>query len=362
MSYWKPYVPVARRRAQAAREMKKLAGSGMKIFPVEIQGRTIARSFWGKGWCDHLESFSDFENRLPRGRTYARNGSVCHLDIQPGHIEAIVSGSELYNIGIGIKKLAPATWNSIKSNCTGKIGTMLELVQGKFSDEVMKVVTDQKAGLFPLPDEIDLDCDCPDWAIMCKHVAAVLYGVGHRLDADPELLFTLRGVDPGELISLDPVLPEAGETAGVHTLATDALGDIFGVDFDEAEENIEPAPATGKKEIKKTSPKRSRRKTESTKPTEKKKKDAVAQSKKAEKAVAPKKETSDRATLPKIRPTGNSVRRLRDKLGLTVLEFAQEVEMSASTVYRWESTRGRLRLQEKTYLLLALLHKKSLEE
>ena len=361
MSYWREYVPVAARRAQAAREMKKLARSGVKIMPVEIQGRMIARSFWGKGWCDHLESFSDFENRLPRGRTYARNGSVCHLDIQPGHIEAIVSGSELYNISIDIKKLPSATWKSIKANCTGKIGTMLELLQGKFSDEVMKVVTDRNAGLFPLPGEIVLDCDCPDWAVMCKHVAAVLYGVGHRLDSDPGLLFTLRGVDPEELISLAPVLSESGDTAGVHALADDSLGDIFGIEFDEAEENVAPAPAAQKKEIKKRSPKKSSRETESPKASEKKKKVAAPQPKKEDKGVVPKKKTPDRATLPKIRPTGNSVRRLRDKLGMTVPEFAQEVEMSASTVYRWESTRGRLRLQDKTYVLLACLHQRSLK-
>ena len=286
---------------------------------------------------------------------------MCHLDIQPGHIEAIVSGSELYNISIDIKKLPPATWKSIKANCTGKSGTMLELLQGKFSDEVMKVVTDRSAGLFPLPGEIVLDCDCPDWAVMCKHVAAVLYGVGHRLDTDPGLLFTLRGVDPEELISLAPVLPESGDTAGVHTLADDALGDIFGIDFEEGEEESAPAPVAVKKETKKSSSKKTGRKTEAPKPAEKKKKVAASQPKKMEKAVASKNKIPDKAALPRIRPTGNSVRRLRDKLGLTVPEFAREVEMSASTVYRWESTRGRLRLQEKTYVLIALLHRKSLE-
>lgn len=99
---WSPYVPVAQRRANALCEMARLRKKGKDIQPVRIEGRILARSFWGKGWCDHLESFSDFENRLPRGRTYVRSGSVCHLDIQPGRIEAIVSGSELYNIHIDI--------------------------------------------------------------------------------------------------------------------------------------------------------------------------------------------------------------------------------------------------------------------
>ncbi|MFW6005625.1 MAG: hypothetical protein ACOCPN_04015, partial [Desulfonatronovibrionaceae bacterium] len=180
MSRWgfAPYVPVAQRRAMARREMEKLRKKGKNICPVEIEGRVIARSFWGKGWCEHLESFSDFANRLPRGRTYARNGSVCHLELKPGTIKAYVSGSELYNVSIKIKKLSKTKWQSIKKECSGRIGSMLELLQGKLSEEVMKIVSHTKKGLFPLPEAISLGCSCPDWAVMCKHVAAVLYGVG----------------------------------------------------------------------------------------------------------------------------------------------------------------------------------------
>ncbi|MCP4593706.1 MAG: hypothetical protein GY842_23470, partial [bacterium] len=206
---WAPYVSVAQRRVDALREMGKLRKKGKDIQPIQIEGRTIARSFWGKAWCDHLESFSDFENRLPRGRTYVRNGSVCHLHVQPGRIEAIVSGSELYNIRILIKKLKPVIWKSVKKRCSGRIGSMLELLQGRLSDQVMTVVTDRKQGLFPQPREIQLSCDCPDWAVMCKHVAAALYGVGSRLDDRPELLFLLRDVDAQELIAAELAVPSA---------------------------------------------------------------------------------------------------------------------------------------------------------
>ena len=126
MEFWGRYVPVSERRTKAQREMNKLRKKGKDIQPVEIEGRTIARSFWGKGWCNHLESFSDYANRLPRGRTYVRNGSVCHLAIQPGRIEAVVSGSELYNIVIQIKALETATCKSIQAKCSGQIGSMLE--------------------------------------------------------------------------------------------------------------------------------------------------------------------------------------------------------------------------------------------
>ena len=253
---WAPYVSVAQRRVNALREMGKLRKKGKDIQPIQIEGRTIARSFWGKGWCDHLESFSDFENRLPRGRTYVRNGSVCHLDIRPGHIEAIVSGSELYNISIRIKKLKPATWKSVKRRCSGRIGSMLELLQGRLSDQVMTVVTDRKQGLFPQPREIQLSCDCPDWAVMCKHVAAALYGGGSRLDDRPERLFLLRDVDAQELIAAELAVPAAATTG--DRLDDDQLGDIFGIDLDGGGEQ----PPTPKTESKKR--RRSRKRATST--------------------------------------------------------------------------------------------------
>src|SRR5215468_4190926 len=229
---WGRYVPVAERRAKARREMDKLRKKGKNILPVSIDGRTIARSFWGKGWCDHLESFADYANRLPRGRTYVRNGSVCHLDIRPGRIEAVVSGSELYQVVIRIKALKAATWTSIKDQCAGHIGSMLELLQGKLSDQVMAIVTNRQHGLFPLPGEMALDCSCPDGADMCKHVAAVLYGVGSRLDSWPELLFLLRDVDAQELIAAEMALPDTAASTAGDTLADDQLGAIFGIDLD----------------------------------------------------------------------------------------------------------------------------------
>ena len=227
---WRRYVPVAERRAKARREMNKLRKKGQDIQPIEIEGRTIARSFWGKRWCQHLESFSDYANRLPRGRTYVRNGSVCHLAIRTGRIDAIVAGSELYDVTIRIDKLKAAVWKSVKSRCSGQIGSMLELLQGKLSREVMSVVTDRERGLFPRPGEIRFDCTCPDWASMCKHVASVLYGVGSRLDDRPESLFLLRGVDTAELIATEMTLP--GDAGTDDVLADDALAGIFGIDLD----------------------------------------------------------------------------------------------------------------------------------
>jgi uncharacterized Zn finger protein/DNA-binding transcriptional regulator YiaG len=371
---WGRYVPVAERRAKARREMDKLRKKGKNIQPVTIDGRTIARSFWGKGWCDHLESFSDYASRLPRGRTYVRNGSVCHLDIRPGRIEAIVSGSELYNIDIRIKELQAATWTSIKDQCTGRIGSMLELLQGKLSDQVMAIVTDRRHGLFPQPGEITFDCSCPDWAGMCKHVAAVLYGVGSRIDSQPELLFLLRDVDAQELIAAEMALPEAATAS--DTLADDQLGAIFGIDLDAETE----APHTPQ-----TQPKKQSHVTRRVAATKMRQPAHSTQSRKSAPAVIPAGRSSQAAprgtrrrqsppptttairaaakvaTSPpsKIRPTGKSVARLRRQQGLSVAQFAAQLGVAPATVYRWETNQGPLNLQARLLNALAALQQQA---
>ena len=199
---------------------------------------SIAKTFWGKAWCENLESYSDFENRLPRGRTYVRNGSVVHLEIQPGRISARVSGSELYSVEITIASLPDPHWKCVKGKCAGQIGSLVELLQGRLSKSVMDVVTQRGDGLFPKPAEIKMKCSCPDWAGMCKHVAAVMYGVGARLDDKPELLFLLRKVDHLELIAgaVDSA-PVAGATKsrGKKTIAAGDLADVFGIEMAETE-------------------------------------------------------------------------------------------------------------------------------
>jgi len=231
---WAPYVPVAKRRAQAQKKMASLQKKGANIQPIEIEGRKIARTFWGEGWCDHLESFSDYSNRLPRGRTYVRNGSVCHLAIKKGQVKAKVAGSDIYEVRVKIDTLSATRWNAIKKQCSGQIGSLLELLQGKLSDHIMTVVTDRKTGLFPKPAEIKFGCDCPDYASMCKHVAAVLYGIGARLDNDPSLLFRLRDVNHEELIDSQVAVPSGTGKGKSKRLAASSLGDVFGIELDTA--------------------------------------------------------------------------------------------------------------------------------
>jgi uncharacterized Zn finger protein len=231
---WRPYVSVAERRRQAARKMERFRKKGQAVSPVVIQGRAIVRTFWGKAWCDNLERYSDFANRLPRGRTYVRNGSVLDLRIAPGEIKALVSGSEIYRVEIRVAPVTKPRWKSICKDCAGAIDSLIELLQARFSQGVMERICRQQTGLFPAPNEIKLSCSCPDWADMCKHVAAVLYGIGARLDQQPELLFKLTQVDENELIAkAGDALPLANKgTAATKVLGgREDLAELFGLDM-----------------------------------------------------------------------------------------------------------------------------------
>jgi uncharacterized Zn finger protein len=235
VSYYgfRPYVPVAKRRILAAREVEKLKKKGGAVSPVVIDGRAIVRSFWGKAWCENLERYSDYENRLPRGRTYVRNGSIIDLQIELGQVRAMVSGSELYSVKIEIDRVSKPRWQSICKDCLGSVGSLVELLQGKLSKNVMERVCREGDGLFPSPREIKMRCSCPDWAGMCKHTSAAMYGAGARLDAEPDLLFTLRGVDRSELISgagTDLPMTQT-QVAAERLLAQDDVAALFGIEM-----------------------------------------------------------------------------------------------------------------------------------
>lgn len=346
------YVPVSARRARAARKIASLRKQGKKVQPVRITGNLIARSFWGKRWCKHMESFSDYRNRLPRGRSYARHGAVCDLAIRAGRVDALVFGTRLYHVEIRIDKLKPAAWKSIKARCTGQIGSVLELLQGRLSDQVMAVVTNRNRGLFPTPRQIEFDCDCPDWAGMCKHVASVMYGVGARLDDSPELLFLLRKVDESELIEADLALPAGSDQ--VDSLADGDLSGIFGIELDTDE-----APVPRSRPRKKAARKTRRRGGVAKRPPGRRKSAAKRTGKRPAATQGPGKKGAAKKTpdvAPPFRPTGARVRRLRRRSGLTVAEFAARLGVTPATVYRWESARGRLNLRTASHNALTMLN------
>ena len=233
---WAPYVPVGEKIAKGHAAAKKLAAKERRAAsPVTLDGKKIAKTFWGLKWCENLERYQDISNRLPRGATYVRNGSVTDLVIEPGRIRAIVGGSEAYTIKIEIQTLKPAAWKAIGQDCAQSIDSLLDLLQGRFNEGVMQRLTQADGGLFPHSNEIKMSCSCPDYATVCKHVAATFYGVAARLDTQPELLFKLRNVDHLELIRQATTaanLDQAFGAADGATLSDGELGDIFGIEME----------------------------------------------------------------------------------------------------------------------------------
>ena len=341
---WPRYVSVAERREAAAQKAKQLAADGHQVQPVSVTGTAIANTFWGKAWCKHLEQFSDYSNRLPRGRSYVRNGSVIHLEIKTGEIIALVGGSSTYRISISIQPLAADTWAALKTKCAGSISSALELLQGNISSNTMLAVCDRDNGLFPSPQEIQLSCDCPDWATLCKHLAAVLYGVGARLDESPELLFRLRGVDYEELIGVDLAI----EMTSAESELTGDLSDIFGIEIDDTiDVNMELLQDTGGTSKRKNSLAKVRKKQNSKKkPASKKTSLSKKPTRKIAKVNSAKKPLSSSELINISRGIRAShIKALRKLHSLSVAEFAMLLNVSSTTISNWERKAGILNLQ-----------------
>jgi uncharacterized Zn finger protein len=248
MSMWDDYeyVTVEEQRNKARKALEKLKKTNNDISPIIIEGRTIAKTWWGKAWNKNLESYSDYENRIGRGRSYVRNGSVLDLNINRGIVTAIVQGSTTkpYNVDIKIEEIKYDQWKNIIKSCEGKIESFQELAEGKFPKALSELFTSKVWGLFPSPREISFNCSCPDWASMCKHVAAVLYGIGARLDERPEMLFTLRNANVDDLISKaiegkTNEMLERAETKSRRILEDDDIGALFGVEMEGAEKAVQ---------------------------------------------------------------------------------------------------------------------------
>lgn len=243
------YVPVAERKKRAEESVKKLKKKNPDISPVVIEGRTIAKTWWGKSWNRNLESYADYANRISRGRSYVKNGAVLDLKITEGTINSLVqgSGSRPYKVDISIKALPKSIWEDIINQCLGKIESIEELIEGKFPKALADLFIVKGKGLFPAPHEIDLSCSCPDYATMCKHVAAVLYGVSARLDDKPELFFLLRKVNINDLISeainkKTQTLLEKSKAKGRRVIEETDMFDMFGIDMEVQDEDEVATP------------------------------------------------------------------------------------------------------------------------
>ena len=337
--------------ARALEAKLALKAEGLELSPVEpVRGHRIAATFWGQAWCRNLTRYSDYENRMPRGRSYVRHGSVVHLEVEPGEIHALVSGSDLYRVTIRIEPLARKQWDAILGQCAGEIEDLVHLLRGEPPKRVMEIVTRPGDGLFPTPKEIELDCSCPDWADMCKHAAAVLYGVGVRLDHDPEQLFRLRSVDPNDLVS---AVPDAAEPDEDDALAGEDLSALFGIRL---EEEDSPATSGAPGSMGAVRRKVSRRKVTRKKATRKK----VTRKKAARKKVTRKKAARKKVTRKKAvrkksgatrkkatRAAGRKVARKKIGGGAAVTKKATRKKVASVTTVRKKATRKKTAVRKK---------------
>jgi len=258
-----PYVPVAQRRADAEKQRAKLLKKGETLQPVTLAGFAIAAKWWGKAWCKNLERYADFSNRIGRGRSYVRNGMVLDLRIAPGAVTALVQGSRAqpYKVNVKVALLSVPARAQVEAACRGQLGSLSDLLAGQFPKALEALFTTEGTGLFPAPADITFDCSCPDWASMCKHVAAALYGIGARFDEDPGLFFSLRGLDPQQLIGgvvqqhTDELLAKAKRTS-TKVLADTDLGAVFGIEMaTPIPPPIPPAPVAPQRSKKAKQPK-----------------------------------------------------------------------------------------------------------
>ncbi len=235
MSYGRDrYVSAGEKRAKAEKSIAKLRKKNPNLAPVAIEGRSIAKSWWGKAWMTNLERYADFSNRIDRGKSYVRSGAVLDLQIENGLVRSLVQGTRAkpYDVVIKIDAISDEAWQKIQKLTGDKIASLEDLLAGKFPKELETLLFDTRASLFPTPREITFACSCPDWATMCKHVAAVLYGIANRLDEDPMLFFTLRGQDGQELIrkgmehTITNMLQNAQEES-LREIPDEELDDLF---------------------------------------------------------------------------------------------------------------------------------------
>jgi uncharacterized Zn finger protein len=235
------YVSVAEKRARARRKLQQLRKTHPNIRPVVIAGNALVRTWWGKAWNGNLSKYADYANRIGRGRSYVRHGAVLDLQIKPGQVKALVQGSQgsPYTITIKIKPISEPVWKQIKAACAGQLASLQELLEGRFPKGLTELFTAKGRGLFPSPQEIDFHCSCPDYAYLCKHVAAVLYGIGTRLDEDPSLFFVLRKMKMDDLITQavqdkSERLLKRAKKRTARVIDDADLGEVFGIEMEPA--------------------------------------------------------------------------------------------------------------------------------
>lgn len=223
-----PYVRVKKRRETAESVAARLTAEGEELQPARAHGKAIASSFWGRAWCRAIEDWQDYESRLPAGRSLLKNGGVIDLKLSENLALAQVVSDRLYQVRIRFSGVEEEQLDALRKACAGRLTSLIDLIRGDLSDDVMSLICDPAYGLFPRYSELKPACDCLDDAVLCRHAAAALYAIAPRLDDQPELFFTLRGIDPESFFTLDPAAVE--ETPG--DLTAEELSATFGIEIE----------------------------------------------------------------------------------------------------------------------------------
>jgi uncharacterized Zn finger protein len=180
--------------------------------PLKVEGGiktkseygAIGSTWWSKRWVGVLESFN-MGARLTRGRSYARQGQVISIDVQPGLVKAKVQGSRPrpYNVEIHLKPLSDQDWDKVTDAMADQAIFAAKLLAGEMPTNIEEAFSAAKISLFPTAArELETACSCPDWANPCKHIAAVYYLLAERFDEDPFLIFKLRGRTKEQIIEV----------------------------------------------------------------------------------------------------------------------------------------------------------------
>ncbi len=202
---------------------KRRPGSG----PWRAAGkRPFGATWWGQAWVDAIEQRARLDqNRLPRGRTYARTGAVDDLEVNAGEVIARVQGSRAtpYKVTVRVRRYSEEEWQIALAALGRQAGHLAALLDGEMPPEVAADLADAGIDLLPVAGELQPRCSCPDWADPCKHSAAVCYLVADTLDTDPFLLFLMRGRDREHLLAgLRASRVAAGDRSGDPAAAVSA--------------------------------------------------------------------------------------------------------------------------------------------
>lgn len=186
--------------ALARQQLAALKAAGEELSPVVGTSRKLAAHFWGSAWMKHLALCESGGWSLAPGRSLLRHGCVLDLRLDQGCIRARVMEERLHEVTVNIDPLDGERLEELRAMCSGRIASLVPLLEGALDDALLATLCDPETGLLPDPGAWHMSCTCPDWSEPCPHAAAAIYAAGILIDAEPTLLFRLRQLEPRDLL------------------------------------------------------------------------------------------------------------------------------------------------------------------